>query len=903
MNSKNNPVGFTILFGILLPLVGSAISVLLIPDWRWPHIPFHAVIEGAGGCLALIMACFWWLSGKGSNIKSPLFWLACGLITMGGLDIFHAMVSPGQNFVWLHSTAHFFGGMFFMGALLTRKVKAKTNGTYYLWTILVSTLVFAGISLYSPSLVPSMVVNGQFTLLAKALNVIGGIGFFAATWFFIKRYKSSSDREDYLLSAHCALLGSAGILFEVSSLWDAAWWLWHLLRLVAYAMSFAIILEKNQEAYEKLEDQNKLILNTVSEGIYGIDKNGYTVFCNKSAVNILGYSQLEMASRKIHEFLHHQDANGQPYTQETSGIYLPLKRSIRHQASNEIFQNKNGALVPVEYTSAPIINNGEIGGAVITFQDISERLQYEKELIQTKEEAEQANVAKSQFLATMSHEIRTPMNGVLGMTELLKSESLTHEQKEYLDIIDNSGQALMSIINDILDLSKIEAGKVSVINNPFKIKDLLHEVIQTLSFQISNDVSINYDFDKKIPNILNTDRDRLKQILSNLTNNALKFTEKGEIKISVKVLMTDEHKTHLEFCVSDTGVGMTEAQQVKVFQPFTQADSSTSRKYGGTGLGLNIVKQLVRLLGGEVWLESTPGKGSKFYFTIVADNIQKEFVQAPSQNLNNHKILIVDDIEVNQKILKTMIEQWSIAAKCVSSGKACLAELEDGLSSSKPYSLVLLDLMMPEMDGFEVAKAIRSTVSLKDIKIVMVTSHADKVSPQLIKELGINGYLLKPINSSQLLDSLQSKLLDIQHASKNPILASDNKANSSINILLVEDNPVNQKFSQLALKKAGFNKVKLAENGLEALDAYNSEHFDIILMDIHMPVMDGIEATKAIRAIEAKTAYHVPIIAVTANALKGDKESFIANGMDDYISKPHKPQDLIQKIEKNIRYQ
>ena len=673
----------------------------------------------------------------------------------------------------------------------------------------------------------------------------------------------------------------------------------------------ALISERDvtERRLSEEEERIRLLLESTAEAIYGADMSFACTFCNPAFLRLLGYeSREQVLGKNVHELLHHTRPDGSPYPAEECPLGHALVNGKKLHVHEELFWRADGSSLAVEIWSHPILHEGELRGCVVTFVDATERKQAEKDLRRAKEEAEAANRAKSEFLANMSHEIRTPMNGILGMTELALETELNPEQREYLEMVKSSGESLLTLLNDILDLSKIEAGKLELENSEFSIEDCIEEALKPLAgIARQKGIELVWDVETGMPAVVRGDATRLRQVLINLAGNALKFTSSGEVAIHAKSSGPAEERFLIHFTVSDTGIGISPENQRKIFEAFSQADMSTTRRFGGTGLGLSISDRLVKLMGGRLWVESQEGKGSSFHFQVRL--YPAERVQAEEEREHRHpkvsssRILVVDDHETNRKLLERLLVQWELIPVLARSRAEALQILKDSLASEEFFSAILVDQGMPGFEGLVKPEVLQEWPDGHSPQIILMLSRPLRMEERFEYErMGISRLIMKPIRRAALFEALGDMFEKPDQEPMPTEGAATAARGPGLHVLVAEDNLVNQRLISRILEKMG-HRVAVANDGKAVLRLLEQGQIDLIAMDMQMPNMDGLEATRAIRVREKITGKHVLIVAMTANAFEEDRRKCREAGMDGFVVKPISSQSIRQEIERVVALQ
>ncbi|MEI7894709.1 MAG: response regulator, partial [Myxococcales bacterium] len=661
--------------------------------------------------------------------------------------------------------------------------------------------------------------------------------------------------------------------------------LWTLLRLRRTTKALRARLDQHTEAHSSFLER---LTDAMGDALYVLDERNVCIFVNRETERVLGYGRDELLGQQLHHLVHPFRADGTALPLSECPIQCRVAQGLEYRSESEVFVRKGGKRLPVAITSVPLHEGGRLAGSVVVFHDITDRERTEAELAQAKEEADKSSRAKGEFLANMSHELRTPMNAIIGLSHLALQTTLTEQQQDYLNKIQQTSKALLGILNDILDFSKIEAGKLSLEHVDFRLDDVIDHVCSLVCLRAEDkglDVVIRRSSD--LPERLVGDPLRLDQVITNLVQNAIKFTEHGEVVLGFEVedrRPARPDSIDLRVTVKDTGIGMQEEQRARLFRSFSQADSSTTRRYGGTGLGLAISKQLVEMMGGTIGVESTLAQGSTFFFTASfgLGSDQPAFgLTAPE--IAGKRVLVADDHATSRETVCALLASFGLDARPVDSTWEAIEELE---VSERPYDLIVADARLRGAAELGVEQWGNAKLPL-----ILLTSYGQH--PAIGERMAT---VPKPVSPSTLLDAVLPLL---GHARVRRVALPIPRSVDAIqavlgaHVLLAEDNEINQQIARELLQRCGV-RVTLATNGREAVDALSRGPVDLILMDVQMPVMDGYQATQAIRADPKRSK--VPIVAMTAHAMAGDREKCLAAGMDDHVTKPIDPEALFDVL-------
>ncbi len=667
-----------------------------------------------------------------------------------------------------------------------------------------------------------------------------------------------------------------------------------------------------QADLNQLTQIQRTILDSAAFALIAVDNQGHITLFNPAAERLLGYKEEEMMGKAPAVFHDPSEmATMAAILSKEFGETIPVgidvfttraKRGIV-EADQWTYIKKDGTRFPVRLTISSLKDEaGEINGYLGIAYDISRQIQFEEEMVEAKETAQIANKAKSEFLANMSHEIRTPMNAIMGMAELLKDTGLDEDQRKYVEVFSRAGESLLNIINDILDLSKIEAGHFELDKSSFTLSSVIEKTVELMALRAhQKQLELAVDMSDDLPDHFVGDGNRLRQILLNLLGNAVKFTRRGEILLSVKAGLTTPGKVEIIFEVQDTGIGMTPEQLQKLFDRFAQADTSITKEFGGTGLGLSISRRLIDLMQGKVEVQSTYGIGTRFTVTMTLEKDQNFSEEPVEMELKGDRVLVVDDSRTNRLILRKILEAREALVTEAESGERAMELIKEHTDKGIPFNLILLDCRMPGMDGFEVANSIKNNPSLQGPLLLMLTSDNRPGDLAKSRELGFRSYLIKPVMKRELFLAIQKSIME----KSDPLFVIKEEVKATLperlSILLVDDNDENRLVIISFLKNYNW-KIDEARNGREALLLFQQNRYDLILMDMQMPVMDGYTATGEIRKLEhSRNVVRTPVIALTAFALKEETEKSLKAGCDDHVTKPIAKATLLETVDKYTR--
>ncbi|WP_440906072.1 ATP-binding protein [Catenovulum sp. SX2] len=772
--SKIRAISIAIVASVIVHISTLVLAKTVLADLRWQQIPFHSAVEVFGGVIALFV-CYLLLNlaknGRGTSFNIVI---ASALCAMGLLDIAHALVEPGKLFVWLHSCATFVGGILFACVCLPMRLQQKLTSRIIVLTA-IFTLIFIVCSLLFAELIPVMADEQGFTFTAVMLNKVGGAGLLLAALRLIFVYKQLRKTDDLLFVLHASMFGFAAVMFQQSVLWDVSWWGWHLLRLLAYGVALWFALENEQYIFEQIkrtkekltsevdetlvalsdaqqqlstsESQRLAVFACLTDAIVLCDGKGQIKFFSSSAERMFYYSAEQVEGKNITILMDAGfAANHHQYMQDYKSVG---GSSVVGKSRDLIAVKSNGDKFPIELVINEVYLDGERHFAGV-IRDVTERKEHERQLELTKQQAEAANVAKSTFLANTSHEIRTPMNGVYGNLQLLNDMALPESAYDLVDKALYSTKALMTIVNDILDFSKIEAGKLQVEQVHFKLSQLMENIVSDMGVK-AKEKGIDFMLvcDVEQDDFIG-DPVRLRQILLNILSNAIKFTDIGSV---ILTCIYHTASNQFSFIVTDTGIGMSDDAIARIFARFEQADVSTTRRFGGTGLGMSITQSLVALMGGRINVSSKVGEGTTFTVNLPLQQVEEEAIAREEKvtidklELANRTILLAEDNEINQAIVQAMLEKTQASVLIAANGKQAIALAAQTIDEDK-LDLVLMDIQMPEMDGIMACKQLKKTYP--NLPIIALTANVMSDDIKEYKLAGFDGYLGKPLAQAEL---------------------------------------------------------------------------------------------------------------------------------------------------------
>ncbi len=898
--------------GGVLPLALIFAANAVFGPTRHVQEPVHECLEIVGSLIGFFTAWLLLVRSRHLDIPQHMLFVIAALFGMGLLDAAHGILPwgeiPGRG--WLRHSATLVGGLLFASVWLPLPARSVLASRTILLAVLLGSLGIMLFIVQWPERMPAAILPGGYSLAVKATNFIGGLGFLAGSVFFFRRYARRAEPEDLAFAGHALLFGMAGLFWGAAHVWAADWWAWHVFRLIAYfvllVVGYDIVVRNFRELSEGRATMG-LILDTVPQSIFWKDRTGKYLGCNRIAAQSIGLPAQQIIGRTDFEL---------PWPREHAEAYRADDFAVMHTGETKLhivepLQRADATRRWVDTTKTPLANQkGEIFGVLGVFEDITERKSADEELavyrenleamVKTRthelslanEQAQAATRAKSEFLANMSHEIRTPMNAILGFTNLALRTPLQPKQRNYLEKSKVAADSLLGLIDQILDLSKAESGKLELEESAFDVRQLFDGLvtlvgdrarIQGLEFVIR--------VAPEVPDAVVGDAQRVRQILINLVANAIKFTSAGEIVVSVEQVPNVAAVCALKFAVRDSGIGLADEQVARLFQPFSQADASTTKAFGGTGLGLAISKQFVDLMGGTIGVESAPGAGSVFHFTVPFGRCEAHAErEAGPKPWRGWRALVVDEHRAAREAMGELLE--ALGCQVVLADSVAGMSSEPGLSvPPAPFDLVFIDWQLPDGSGFGRWQP--------RPRAFLMAAYGAEDAVLRAQAAGFDGCIEKPVSRAALSKLLTEAVTGPASASAGDDASAATAPDSQRplegrHVLLVDDNEFNQLVARDLLVDMAGMRITVASNGREALQCME-QVFDVILMDVQMPDLDGFEVTRRMRQDPRYAS--VPIIAVTAHATARHREECLAAGMNAYVTKPFDPDALIRKLE------